>query len=960
MRALKWVSALTILALLFAVLPATMAEDDIIIDMEEAVDEEFVVDLDALDDSSIALESDTLDLDGLEDNLLISEEGEYTEVSPASNASGDFEIDEDGLLIRYRGFARNVVIPDGVKGIGGGAFENADFIESASIPSSVTYIGYGAFSGCTQLNSITIPDSVTETDGCVFYNCYSLTNIQLSNNLTTISSELFYGCEKLEEISLPPCLIKIEYGAFYGCDSLKSITLPDGVTDIEKGAFQYCDSLESITIPSSVTMIDREAFSGSENVVIRGVPDSYAERFAKGIGIPFNAPIVVIDDPISNMYEDSLILYINQSCTLSVSQKPADLSRTLAWSSSNSEVVSVDQSGKIKGLLQGTASITVNTADSNGKAAQINIIVPEPTDIELSYNYGDDTEITLGEISTIRTETNTPYSYITNTEMPISWSSSDSSVISIEASDDNGATIKGNKLGKATITASTPDNGTAFIELEVVRPKVESIKINQTGPITLHPGDQYSLTATLSPEQSESALTWSSDDTDIATVSDSGIVTAVAEGYTWIEVNTENEKSDAIRVNVEPLHPHPDSIKIDQSGPIKLYPGQKYSLSTTLMPADAEAKLTWYTENNRIAIVSKDGLITAVEEGETEIYVETDNELDASIDIYVLTPPKKITLSKSEATLAVGDTLTLKKKLTPYDAETGLTWSSSNPSVATVTQKGVVTALEPGTATITVETDNGKLASATITVKPTPTKVKLNKTKATLSVKEKLTLKATLTPSDACTTLTWTSSKPAVAAVSSQGVVTAKQAGTAVITVRTQNGKKASATITVKPAPTKVKLNKTKATLGVKEKLTLKATVSPSKAYTTLTWKSSKPAVAAVSSQGVVTPKKPGTAVITVRTKNGKTAKATITVKAAPKKVTLNKSGTVELKKGKKLKLKATLPENTASALTWTSSAPKVASVDKKGNVRALKKGTAVITVKTFNGKTAKVTVTVK
>ena len=121
-----------------------------------------------------------------------------------------------------------------------------------------------------------------------------------------------------------------------------------------------------------------------------------------------------------------------------------------------------------------------------------------------------------------------------------------------------------------------------------------------------------------------------------------------------------------------------------------------------------------------------------------------------------------------------------------------------------------------------------------------------------------------------------------------------------------------------------------------------------------------KPAVATVSKQGVVTPRKPGTAVITVRTKNGKTAKTTVTVKAAPKKVTLNKSGTVELKKGKKLKLKATLPKDTASALTWTSSRPKVASVDKKGNVRALKKGTAVITVKTFNGRTAKVTIKVK
>ena len=268
------------------------------------------------------------------------------------------------------------------------------------------------------------------------------------------------------------------------------------------------------------------------------------------------------------------------------------------------------------------------------------------------------------------------------------------------------------------------------------------------------------------------------------------------------------------------------------------------------MPADAEAKLTWSSDDKDVATVDQDGIVTAVELGDTRIWVETDNECSDVIDIYVLTPPKKITLSKTEATLAVGDTLMLKKKLTPDNAETGFTWSSSKPSVAKVSQKGKVTALKTGTVKITVETDNGKSVSATITVKP---------------------------------------------------------------------------------APTKVKLSKTKATLGVKEKLTLKATVSPSKAYTTLTWKSSDKVIATVSKQGVVTPRKPGTAVITVRTKNGKTAKLTVTVKAAPKKVTLNKSGTVELKQGKKLKLKATLPENTASALTWTSSAPRSPAWIRRG-----------------------------
>ncbi len=887
MRLFKCILMLTVFAILFAMLPATVAEDEIVIGMEESVDNKLVIDvegrgiegLDAFDDPSIALEHHSLDLDGLEDKLLIPGEVEYKEVSPAYNASGDFEIDENGELIRYRGFAKNVVIPDGVKGIGYRAFENDTIMESVSIPNSVTYIGYYAFSGCTGLKNVIIPDSVNDIGEDAFSYCENLISVQLSNNLTKITSELFYRCDNLEEISLPASIKKIEANAFSGCGSIKSITLPDGVADIEKGAFGYCDSLESVTIPSSVTIIDREAFSGSDNVVIRGIPDSYAERFAKGVGIPFNAPIVTIDNPLSNVYEGDLILYINQSCSLSATQKPADLSRALAWSSSNPEVVSVDQDGKIEGLLQGTASIAVNTADGKGRAAQIKVFVPEPTDIVLSYHYSEDSEITLGETATIYVGTTIPYHSITNVEMPIAWSSSDSSVISIEAVDENGATIKGNKLGKATITASTPDSGTAFIELEVIRPEVESIKIDQSGPITLHPGDQYSLTTTLSPEESQSVLTWSSDDEDIATVSNNGIVTAVEEGYTWILVYTANDKSDSIRVNVEPLHPHPDSIKISQSGPIKLYPGKKYSLSTALKPSDAEAKLTWRSDNTGIATVDQAGTVTAVEPGETEIYVETDNGCDDFIGIHVLTPPKKITLSKTKATLAVGDTLTLKKTLTPEDAETRLTWSSSKPDIAAVSNKGVVTALKPGKAKITVKTDNGKKASAVITVKPAPTKIKLNKAKATLGAKEKLTLKATLFPSGAYTTLSWKSSKPAVAAVSKDGVITAKKPGTAVITVKAHNSKTAKATITVKKAPGKVTLNKSGTVKLAKGKtLKLKASL-PKNTASALTWKSSRPKVASVDQKGVVTARAKGTAVITVSTFNGKRATVKIAVK---------------------------------------------------------------------------------
>lgn len=864
MRFMKWISMLTVLAMLFAMLPATVAEDEIVIDMED-VDNGLELELDGdglevqegvdlLNPSSLSLEDDALELDGLAGNLTDIDVGEQASASAVSNASGDFEIDENGTLKRYGGFEKNVVIPDEVKAIGGNAFSGYTDLESVSIPSSVTYIGESAFGGCTALRNINIPDSVTTIDwwafsgctalekvklpstlealrgyafsGCtsltsleildsithlgtgVFSGCTNLTSIKLPKSMTTLSGSMFSNCDSLDNLDFLSGVEKIDGSLFSDCDGMKNIIIPSSVTSIGSSVFGNCKNLESITIHPGVTFIDRTAFDGSDNVVIRGTKGSHAETYANGVGIPFNAPVVSFDEQLYELYDSNWnryyasILYINQSRDLNTIQKPTDLARTLSWTSSNPNVVTVDQSGKATGIAQGEATITAATADGKGKAAQIKVVVPEPTKLWFAYDLWDaevkNLEIKLRDASEIHVYSEIPYKDETKVDMPLTVTSSDESVVTAQLSEVNKVTLKAVNLGKATITGTTPDGGKASVEVEVIRPDAES-------------------------------------------------------------------------------------IKIDQSGPIKLYPGQKYSLSATLTPADAEAELTWSSYDTGIATVDQAGTVTAVEPNETEIYVEAYSEgygyLDDHIDIEVLVPPKEIRFNKTKATLAVGDTLTLKKTLTPEGAETGFTWSSSNPSVATVSQKGKVTALKVGKAKIIVKTDNGK---------------------------------------------------------------------------------KASCTVTVKPAPTKVKLNKTKATLGVKEKLPLKAAVSPSKAYTTLTWKSSDKAVAAVSKQGVVTPRKPGTAVITVSTHNGKTAKFTVTVKAAPKKVTLNKSGTVELAKGKKLKLKATLPEDTASALTWTSSAPKVASVDQKGNVKALKKGTAVITVETFNGRTAKVTISVK
>ena len=660
MRYLKWISVVTILAMLFAMLPATVAEDGIVVDLEESVDMEMELEgellkgFDVSDDLALSLYDANLELDGLEESFTTSEAEKHTEAALTANVSGDFEIDEEGTLTRYRGFDKNVVIPDGVKAIGEEAFENDTLIESVSIPNSVTYIGYGAFSDCTGLKSITIPDSVIETDSGVFYGCTSLTSVQLSNMLTTLANSFFSHCDsletitlpnslksigsyafssciKLKDISIPTSVAEIHKGAFENCDSLEIVTLPGGIVDIGDIAFANCDRLQSITIPASVTSIDRSAFNDSTNVTIRGTAGTYAERFANGVGIPFNAPVVTFDEnTLTDWDDDSLyiIQYINQTHTLNAVQKPADLARELIWSSSDANVVAVDQNGTIQGIAQGTATITAATADGKGKAAQLKVLVPEPTEISVSAY---DNEIILGQTMDIEAYADIPYQYDTKVEMPISWSSSNSSIISIETTSGTSATLKGNKPGKATITASTPDGGSASVELKVIRPELDYITLNKT----------------------KAAL----------------------------------------------------GIK------------EKLTLKVSLVPAEATTTLKWKSSNSKVAAVTKKGVVVGKKVGTAVITVTAANGYSAEATITVKAAPDSVTLSKSgTVTLKRGKTLKLKATL-PKKTASALTWKSSKPKIASVDQKGVVRALKKGTAVITVKTFNGKTAKVTIRVK---------------------------------------------------------------------------------------------------------------------------------------------------------------------------------------------------------------------------------------------------
>lgn len=353
---------------------------------------------------------------------------------------------------------------------------------------------------------------------------------------------------------------------------------------------------------------------------------------------------------------------------------------------------------------------------------------------------------------------------------------------------------------------------------------------------------------------------------------------------------------------------------------------------------------------------------------------------------------KKITLSAKKQTLYVGKNFTLKvKKVTPKKASKKVTYKTSNKKVATVSKSGKVTGKKAGKAKITVISKANKKAKAVcqVTVKQQIKSITVTNApqgKITLDKGKTITLATTISPKNASSKgLTFSSDKANVASVDSKGTITAKAAGTAVITVAAadKQGAKASVTVTVKDsAPTSpatvavtgVTLNKTTLTLAKGASETLTANVAPANATNkAVTWKSSDIAIATVDNAGKVTAVAAGTATVTVTTVDGnKTATCTVTVSegstsqdpegpVAVTGVTLNKS-TLGLGEGQTGTLTATVaPSNaTNQAVTWSSSNEAVATVNPYGVVTAVAKGTAIITVTTTDGnKTATCEVTV-
>jgi len=667
--------------------------------------------------------------------------------------------------------------------------------------------------------------------------------------------------------------------------------------------------------------------------------------------------------------QNSASLHVGETVTLTATVTPDNTTnKTVTWKSSNTSVATVEN-GKITAVALGEATITATTADGTNLSASCKVTV-EPTkvtSITLSQNTAS---LHVGETVTL-TATVKPDDA---TDKTVTWKSSNDAVATV----DNGK-VTAVALGEATITATTADgtNLTATCAITVNPIKAASITLSQT-TAELFPGDKITLTATVLPENAtDKRVTWMSSNSSIATVSEEGIVTAVAVGETTITAKTADgtNLTATCAVKVNPIKV--SSITLSQTT-ATLYPTDQLQLTATVLPDNATNKgIEWESSNTAVATVSE-GIVVAVAPGEAVITVRTTDGSNLSATCAVTVKPilaTSITLSQTAANATVGDRLQLKATVLPDNTtDKSVTWSTSAPDVATVDAEGIVIVVGAGEAVITATTNDGTNLQATCTLTAVPatvlaTSITLDVTEAELGIGRTLQLTATILPEDVSTHgVTWSSSNDAVAIVNEMGLVTALAEGETVITAATVDGTELTATCTMTVVPVKaerIELNYTEDTvLKLGETLQFTATITPDDATDkTVTWSTSDENVATVDEEGLVTAVGIGEAIITATTADGTELSASCTITVEPilaESITLDITE-ADMVEEDVLQLTATvLPdETTVKTVEWSTSDETVATVDEQGLVTAVAPGTVIITVSTTDGSDLSATCTI-
>lgn len=697
----------------------------------------------------------------------------------------------------------------------------------------------------------------------------------------------------------------------------------------------------------SQNSMDIVLMSGTEDGAGEGTGEGGSG--ADGGDQPTNVPVTGV-----TVSPNAITMWVGESdVSFTVDVQPANATNKNFTATSSAATTASVSGSTIHASAPGSATITVKTADG-GHTATVQVTVKQKVG-EISLSAGK-TTLKVGE-STKVTASISPENA---TDKGITFTSSAATVATVDA-DGN---VMATGAGSATITATAKDGKGASSSITL---KVEEMAAGVTlepNSLNLKENETAQLSASVQPTTASQSIRYSSNNDAVATVSNTGLVTAVKEG-TAIITAAANDGSGkyatcTVKVGSTPVEVPVTGITVNPSE-LLLEEKEAKELKATVEPANATNKgVIFSSSNTNVAVVSNDGLVTAVNNGTAIITVTSkeNSSIIAKCSVKVGKPVMvtDVTVQPAELNLKTDGTYQLSVSVLPSNAdERGVTFESSNTAVATVSASGLVTAKGPGTATITAtaKDGSGKKATCTVTVTQPVKGVTVSPASVVIQKGNVQKLTASVVPANATNQeLVYKSSNETVAIVSKDGIITGLNEGWATITVCSEENQAIYGTCTVKVGlpvyVTKITLDTTNVTMWAGATRQLGVSIEPANAdIKTVTYGSSNPDVATVSNTGLITAKKKGTTTITVTAADGsgKSASCAVIVKQPVTGIQITPNG-YTLVKGDVKQLSAVVSPADAdnTGVIWASSNPNIAAVSADGRVTAVNEGSCVIT----------------
>lgn len=750
---------------------------------------------------------------------------------------------------------KSVQFPDSLLTIGTYSFADCDNIERITFPNSIKTLGDNCFRDCTSLREIYLADgeSSLSCGKWAFNNC-PLNSIYLGRN---VSDNAFQNNSTIKQVEIGEmvdncrALTWKDYSDLHSIKS-KALAPPKSQPFLDS---QYKNVMVTIpeaskvvyeqdpvwgpfwsVFPSSISMVESQVtISPGERMILKvtlspddvtqssitwnssddsvvlvdesgqiiGVKDGEAKITAtttNGLKAVCRVSVRSLPDSIVLNVPDSLKLNIGEPFQLHATVFPEGCrDNEVSWFSDNEEIVSV-KDGKLYAYRHGTANISARTA--NGINAQCKIeVANEKFEIEV---FPDTIDVFYGQEKNIKVKVNAKHISIKDIELKI-----ESQKIAYFVND---STLVGRDLGSTILTASYA--GEVYTKYEV---NVKPFKLTiDAEPHFILPYDDFylgSLDVSIVPEELKSKLTveWTAS----TTPGDSQFSSSSNSIMCW-RPTTVNYKAYVV---------YGDYVFYSNKGVLnctnRIISTPDFVVTNCGKTETIEASIKAKNWNDVINSNTKwessdDSVVEIIESGLYECKFVSHKVGEATIKAVVNGGAYSTTLIRVEDPILISDilinadsvvmqsnhTFQLEAHILPMDAtDKSLIWSSSDESVAIVTQEGLVTALNVGVAVITAKASDGSevAASCKVIVKPIlVTSISINRSEWSSKVGDKVMLRATVQPNNASDkTIKWSSSDESVATVTKEGLVTARNVGNAVITATAKDGSGVSATCVV-------------------------------------------------------------------------------------------------------------------------------------------------------------------